>query len=145
MNRKLLTLLLLLITISTISVVVAADTQKIGGVEFNVPDGYTYDADAGTTFLKSLENRKVADVGVFTNDAGELGGTIFIMIYNKDPEASDFPSDYTFENKTINGKNGTFMSAPSRGNIGFQYNDGDKYIFIQALNEDILKEVIKEN
>lgn len=144
MNRKVLTLLLLLIAVSTIAVISAADTQKISGVEFNVPEGYTYDADAGQTFLDSLENRKVDDVGVFTNNAGEVGGTIFIMVYNEDPGTSDFPSDYEFENKTINGKNGTYMSAPSRENIGFEYIDGDKYVFIQALNEDVLKEVIIE-
>lgn len=144
MNRKILAILLLLVALSTIAIVSAAETQKISGVEFNVPEGYTYDADAGNTFLNSLENKKVDDVGVFTNDAGETGGTIFIMVYNEDPGASDFPSDYKFENKTINGKNGTFMTASSRGNIGFQYNEGDKYIFIQALDEDTLKEVIIE-
>ncbi len=144
MNKRILTLLLLLIAVITIAVVSAADTQTISGVEFNVPDGYTYDANAVQTLLNSLENKKVDDVDVFTNDAGEVGGNIFIMVYNEDPGASDFPSDYEFENKTINGKNGTFMSAPSRGNIGFQYTDGDKYIFIQALDEDVLKEVIIE-
>ena len=144
MNKKILTILLILVALSTIAIVSAQDTQTISGVEFNVPDGYTYDAEAGNTFLDSLENRKVDDVDVFTNDAGEVGGTIFIMIYNEDPGASDFPSDYEFENKTINGKKGTFMSAHSRGNIGFQYADGDKYIFIQALDEDVLKEVIIE-
>ena len=58
MNKKLLAILLLLIAVSTIAVVSAADTQKISGVEFNVPDGYTSDADAGNTFLQSLEKGK---------------------------------------------------------------------------------------
>ena len=140
MNKKILTILLLLIAIGTISIVVAADTQKISGVEFNVPNGYSYDADAGATFLNGLENKKVDDVGVFKNDKGE---TVFIMVYNKTPEKSDFPSDYEFVNKTINKKNGTFMSAPSRVNVAFEYADGNKYVVIQAMNEDIIKEVIK--
>lgn len=140
MNKKVLTLFLLLIAVSTIAVVSAADTQKIGGVEFNVPEGYTFDADAGNAFLKSLENGKVSDVGVFKNSNGD---TVFIMIYNKTPETQDFPSDYKFENKTINNKNGTFMSADSRINIAFEYKDGDKFIVIQANDEATLKEVIK--
>ena len=140
MNKKVLTLLLLLIALSTIAVVSAADTQKIGGVEFNIPEGYTYDADAGDSFLNSLENGKVSDVGVFKNSNGD---TVFIMIYNETPETSDFPDDYKFENKTINNKNGTFMSADSRINVAFEYQDGDKFIVIQANDEATLEEVIK--
>lgn len=56
MNKKVLTLFLLVIALSTISIVSAADTQKIGGVEFNVPEEYTFDADAGNA-LRELENR----------------------------------------------------------------------------------------
>ena len=56
MNKKILTLLLLLIAISTISIVSATDTQKIGDLEFNVPDGYTYDADSVDVFLKAFDD-----------------------------------------------------------------------------------------
>lgn len=140
MNKKVLTLFLLLVALSTISIVSAADTQKIGGVEFNVPEGYAFDADTSNAFLDSLEKGKVSDVGVFKNSDGD---TVFIMVYDKTPETSDFPSDYKFENKTINNKNGTFMSADSRINIAFEYQDGDKFIVIQANDEDTLKEVIK--
>ena len=140
MNKKILTILLLLIAVSTIAVVSAVDTQKISGVEFNVPEGYTFDADAGNSFLQSLENGKVSDVGVFKNSDGD---TVFIMIYNETPENSDFPDDYKFENKTISGKNGTFMSAPSRINVAFQYQDGDKYIVIQAMDEKVIEELLK--
>lgn len=140
MNKKVLTILLLLIAVSTIAVVSAADTQKISGVEFNVPEGYTFDADAGNSFLQSLENGKVSDVGVFKNSDGD---TVFIMIYDETPETSDFPDDYKFENKTIAGKNGTFMSAPSRINVAFQYQEGDKYIVIQAMDEKVIEELLK--
>ena len=126
--------------VSTIAIVSAADTQKISGVEFNVPEGYTFDADAGNTFLKSLENKKVDDVGVFKNSDGE---SIFIMVYNETPETSDFPDDYKFENKTIAGKNGTLMSASSRINVGFSYDEGDKYIVIQAKDESVIEELLK--
>ena len=140
MNKKILTILLLLIAVSTIAVVSAADTQKISGVEFNVPEGYTFDEDAGNSFLQSLESGKVSDVGVFKNSAGD---TVFIMIYNETPENSDFPDDYKFENKTIAGENGTLMSAPSRINVAFQYQEGDKYIVIQAMDEKVIEELLK--
>lgn len=140
MNHKVLALLLLIMAVSTISIVSAADTQTISGVKFNTPEGYAFDADTGNAFLDSLENRKVDDVGVFKNNDGD---TVFIMVYNETPETSDFPSDYKFENKTIAGKNGTLMSAPSRMNIAFEYKDGSKYIVIQAMNESIIEELIK--
>ena len=140
MNKKLLALLLLLIVVSTIAVVNAAATQNIGGVEFNVPEGYTFDADASNAFLQSLENRKVSDVGVFKNSNGD---SVFIMIYNETPQNSDFPDDYQFENKTIAGKNGTLMSASSRINVAFQYQDGDKFIVIQAMDEKVIEEILK--
>ncbi len=139
MNRKIMTLLLILIAASAITIVSAADTQTINGVEFNVPDGYTYDADSASAFKNVMEDEKVGDVGVFKNSNDEL---LVIMVYDKDPGVSDLPNDYELENKTINNKNGTLMSAPSRENIGFTYADGDKYIVIQAMNEDVLKQTI---
>ena len=133
-------MLLLLIAVSTIAAVSAADTQKISGVEFNVPEGYAFDADAGNAFLQSLENGKVSDVGVFKNSDGD---SAFIMVYDESPENSDFPDDYKFENKTIAGKNGTFMSAPSRINVAFEYKEGDKFIVIQAMDEKVIEELLK--
>lgn len=140
MNRKILTILLLLIALSTIAIVSATDTQKIGDVEFNVPDGYTYDADSVNVFLQAFEDEPLGDVGVFKNNDDEI---LAIMVYNETPQSQDYPDDYKFENKTINNKTGTLGSAPSRINIAFMYNEGDKYILIQAMNEEVLKEVIK--
>lgn len=141
MNRKILTLLVLLIAISTISIVSAADTQTIGGMEFNVPEGYVYDADSADAFLSAFSDEsEIEDAGVFKNSNDDL---LAILIYGKEPEETDFPSDYKIESKTINGKNGTFFSAPSKINVGFTYNDGDKFVVIQAMNEDIVKQTIK--
>ncbi len=140
MNRKILTVLLLLIAISTIATVNAADTQKIGDVEFNVPEGYTYDADSVNVFLQAFEDEPLGDVGVFKNNDDEI---LAIMVYNETPEDYDYPDDYKFENKTINDKDGTLGSAPSRINVVFMYNEGGKYVLIQAMNEDIIKETIK--
>lgn len=140
MNRKILTLFLLLIALSTIAIVSAADTQKIGDVEFNVPEGYTYDADSVNVFLQAFEDEPLGDVGVFKNNDDEI---LAIMVYNETPQEQDYPDDYKFKNKTINNKTGTLGSASSRINIVFMYNEGDKYVLIQAMNEDVLKETIK--
>jgi hypothetical protein len=139
MNKKVLTLLLLLIAVSTIAVVSAADTQTIGNIEFNIPDGYVYDGDSSNALLQAFDEEKSDDTGVFTNDKGE---SVIIMIYKETPE-TEYPDDYVSENKTINAKNGTLFSAPSRENILFTYNEGDKIVFIQAMDENILKETIK--
>jgi hypothetical protein len=140
MNKKILTLLLLLIAVSTIAIVSAADTQTVGGVEFNVPEGYTYDQESVDYFLASFEgDTKLLDAGIFKNDADEL---LVILVYD-DVAETDFPDDYKMENKTINNKTGTFFSAPSRINVGFTYEDGDKFIAIQAMDEDTVKATIK--
>ena len=139
MNKKILTLLLLLIALSTIAIVSAQDTQTIGDIEFNVPEGYTYDKESVDIFLASFEDdTDLVDAGVFKNDAEEI---LVILVYD-DVSETDFPDDYQMENKTINNKTGTYFSAPSRINVGFTYEDGDKFIAIQAMNEDILKETI---
>ena len=66
MNKKILSILIVLITISTISIVSAADTQTIGDVEFNIPEGYVYDADSVNLFLQAFDDEKeIDDVGVF--------------------------------------------------------------------------------
>lgn len=140
MNKKILTLLLLLIAVSTIAIVSAADTQTVGGIEFNIPKGYSYDQESVDIFMASFEDdTNLVDAGVFKNDADDL---LVILVYD-DVAETDFPDDYKMENKTINNKTGTFFSAPSRINIGFTYEDGDKFVAIQAMNEDILKETIK--
>ena len=139
--KKILTILLILIAASAISIVSAADTQTVGDVEFNVPEGYSFDSDAGDAFLKALDDgSRIDDVGVFKNDNGD---SLMIMVYKEEPGESDYPDDYKFENKTINNKNGTFMSAPSRINVAFLYEEGDKFVLIQAANEGVLKETIK--
>ncbi len=140
MNKKILTVLLLLIAVSTIAVVSAVETQKVGDLEFNVPEGYTYDAQSVDYFLKAFEDEPLGDVGVFKNNDDEI---LAVMVYNETPQEMDYPDDYKFENKTINNKNGTLGTAPSRINLVFMYNEGDKYVLIQAMNEDIIKDVVK--
>ncbi len=140
MNKKILMLLVLLVAVSTIAAVSAADTKTIGGVEFNVPEGYAYDEDSVNIFLQAFEDEPLGDVGVFANEDDEI---LAIMVYNETPDASDYPDDYKFENKTINNKNGTLGSAPSRINVVFMYDDADKYVLIQAMNEDVIKQTIK--
>ncbi|WP_407415125.1 hypothetical protein [Methanobrevibacter sp.] len=140
MNKKILTILLLLIAVSTIAIVSAADTQTVGGVEFNIPEGYTYDKESVDVFLQSFEDDSALnDAGVFKNSDDEI---LVIIVYNDTPE-TDFPDDYKLENKTINNKTGTFATASSRINVGFLYQDGDKYIAIQAMDEDTIKATIK--
>ena len=139
MNKKFLTILFLLMAVSTIAVVSAQNTQ-LSGVEFNVPEGYTFDKDAISTLIQSLEDEKLSDLCVFKNSKGD---TVLIMIYNKYPKNLVFPDDYKVENKTIHGKNGTFMSASSTNKVAFQYPEGDKYIVIQTMDEKVIDEFLK--
>ena len=141
MNKKILSILIVLITISTISIVSAADTQTIGDVEFNIPEGYVFDADSVNLFLQAFDDEKeIDDVGVFKNSDDDI---FAILVYNETTD-TDYPDDYKIENKTISEKNGTLVSAPSRDNIVFMYNnEDDKFIIIQAVDETTIKEAIK--
>ena len=141
MNKKILTLLIVLITVSTIAIVGAADTQTIGDVEFNIPEGYVYDADSVNLFLQAFDDEKeIDDVGVFKNSADDI---FAILVYNETTD-QDYPDDYNIENKTISEKNGTLATAPSGENIVFMYNtEDDKFIIIQAVDETTIEEAIK--
>lgn len=141
MNRKVWVLLILLVAAGTVCVASAADTQKVGGLEFNVPEGYSVDADSADAFQEGFSDEsELEDVGVFKNSNDDI---LAILIYKKEPEDTGFPDDYKVENKTINNKNGTFVSAPSRINVGYMYDDAGKFVLIQAMNEDVLKQTIK--
>lgn len=140
MNKKILALLLILIAISTISIVSAQDTKTIGGVEFNVPEGYTYDADSVSIFLQAFDDDgAIEDVGVFKSSSND---PLAILVYNGTPDM-DYPSDYEIVNKTISGKNGSLVSAPSRANVVFMYNDKNKFVLIQAIDEATIEKTIK--
>ena len=141
MNKKILALFLLVIAVGAVSVVSAQDTQKIADIEFNIPEGYAYDADSADIFLKSFSDESnLEDAGVFKNSDDEI---LAILVYSKEPKDTGFPNDYKVEKKTINNKNGTFVSAPSRINVGFMYDEGDNFVLMQAMNEDVLKQTIK--
>lgn len=139
MNRKILTLLLIIIAVSTISIASAADTKTIGGVEFNVPEGYSSDEDSITVFLQAFDEENVEEVGIFKNSNND---PLAILVY-KEPQNTDYPNDYKIENKTISDKNGTLVSAPSRENVVFMYEEGDKFVLIQALDEATIEQTIK--
>ena len=90
MNKKILAILLLVIAAGAVSVVSAQDTQKIGDIEFNVPDGYTYDADSVDVFLKAFSDESdMKDAGVFKNSDDEI---LAILVYSKEPKDTNFPA-----------------------------------------------------
>ncbi len=140
MNKKILTLLLLLIAISTISIVSAQDTQKIGDVEFNIPEGYVYDEASVNIFLEAFaDDETIDDAGVFVKDDTDL----LAILVCSEAQDSDYVSDYEIENKTIANKTGTLFTAPDETNVVFMYEEGDKFILIQALDEDTIESTIK--
>lgn len=136
MNKKILAVLIILIAVSTISVVSATNTRNIGGVDFNVPAGYTYDRAAVNVFLQIFDDSGMDDVGVFTKGNDDV---LAIVTYTEAPDI-DYPSEYKVKNKKINGKKGTLAKASD--NVMFTYKEDDLYVLIQAVDEDVIKEIV---
>ena len=151
MNKKLLSMLVILIVAAaTISVVSATDavnvngkTISVNGVEFNIPDGYAYDQDSTNTIL--------GNIGMNNGTSAVLakGASNIIAICVLDnPGVNMTLSDLNQQNlpeKTINNKTG-FIQTNSTGDFNltsFEYLDGNKIIIVMATDENMLSSVIK--
>lgn len=140
MNRKLLTLLLIMVVAAaTITVVSAAETVTVNGVEFNVPDGFksqpesdqmsyvAYNGEGKIAFLDS-DNGTAVILGVLDNN----GGVSLDDIKN---------SNSSYIDKTIAGKDG--IIADNGKTLSFIYIENDKLMTIYAPTESLLEETIK--
>lgn len=139
MNRKLLTLLLIMVVAAaTITVASAAETVTVNGLEFNVPDGFktpqelgqmdyvAYNGEGKIAFLDSDDGSSIL-IGVLDNK----GGVSSDDIKN---------SNSSYQDKTIAGKDG--IIADNGKTLSFIYIENDKLMTIYAPTEALLEETL---
>jgi hypothetical protein len=141
MNRKILALLLIMIAaVTALTVVSAADTITVNGMEFNVPDGYSMDP----TFCEfPYEEGGILEgnMTILLNDDDDEDSIMVGVLDNTLSESlSDSLSD-GFDKEKISNKTGFLKEE--KGELTFAYEDGDKVVFIYADDEDLIEEVIK--
>lgn len=139
MNKKILTLLLVIVVAATITFVSAADTATVNGIEFNVPDGYSLVTDQFTVSAYGQDG----DSAMFENANGD--GILIGVLDNKDnlnlgdiDSLSDSSGQYT--NKTIAGKEGILTQNEK---TVFIYLDSDKIVVMSAVDEPTIEAMIK--
>lgn len=141
MNKKLLTILLILVVAATaITYVSAAETVTVHSEEFNVPDGYTYNAEDDFTF--TYDNGDTLGVLAFLWD-----GTDMISISVLDNFAGDTldglkAQNSSFKDKTISGKEGIIAHDDEDGSVYFEYIENGKIITIHASKESLIEKTI---
>ena len=136
MNKLLTFLIILMVAAGTVAVVSAANTEKINGLEFNIPDGYEYDANHSQSLAESV-NISPDQIAGYSN-----GTNIFAIMVMKNPDNRTLDDINTgnFPIKTINGKQGILNDRDDY--IGFAYLDGDKIVSIITLNQSVIDQII---
>lgn len=136
MNRKILSLLLIMVVaVTTMTVVSAADTITVNDVEFNIPDGYAPN--------DALQDVPYEDGGMTGKLSALSRGDDSILIAVVDNTAGatlDNIKNSSYVDKNISGKSGVLMQKEK---VTFSYLDGDKIILLVAPDEATLEKLIK--
>lgn len=150
MNKKTWLMLgILIVAVATIASISAADvvegddnTIKVDGIEFNIPDGYTYDSAKSDELQKGYNSPDdKATVAVL------MKGESFVwIVVGEDGSDSDYEG-YKYDiidswtEKTISGKTG--LVRTEAGTYCFAYVEGKKTILILTSEESIIDSLIK--
>lgn len=155
MNKKLVTILALLIVAGSISAVSAFDlgdifgsgenqTVTVSGLKFNIPDGYEEVAPTKDV-TEMFDNLTVKGANItyklFTKDSS----AIVIATYNNltDSQIKEFMAiDNNATNTTIDGINGT-ITRTTDGVSMFTYSKEGKVVMVSAESKEVISEVIK--
>lgn len=139
MNKKILTLLLVVAVATTVTFVSAAETVTVNGLEFNIPDGYSLTTDQfsvsaygqdGDSALLENTNGDAVLIGVLDNNDNLNLGDIDSL--------SDSSGQHT--NKTIAGHEGLFKQGEK---AVFIYLEDSKIVVISASDESSIETMIK--
>ena len=130
-------MIVMIVAASAIALVSAADTVTINGVDFNVPEGYSYDADLS---LAADEDYGVSPgtIGVLTNGDDQI---IILVGNNTEGSTLDDINTNNLPAKTINGKDGAF-NENANGMQSFAYIEDGKIFVIAAPDEATIEQVI---
>lgn len=140
MNKKILIFLaILIVAVSAVSIVSAAETLKVNGVEFNIPDGYTYD-DSLVEEANQGFNFPQESIGAFSNGNDKV---MIVVIQDQNNQVQDEIDKNPDSQKTINGKTGLLIEDAGDGMQSFMYVDGGKAIAIKTTDASIIDKVIK--
>ena len=141
MNKKVLTLFLAIIVLSTISIVSASDDfHEDYGVTYNVPDGYTFEgAYSALSSMDVVDDSQGASFK-YTKGSDQITVNIFkikssvtndVLKKSLNPGASE---------KTIEDTDGFFTDLGSTAHFDFIQNG--KLVSIEAPSEDLIEDML---
>lgn len=126
MNKKILIVCLIAVAIVSVGVVSAADTFTLGGIDFNIPDGFKKD------------DAKSNDTSVWLKSNND--SVLVSVLDSKGVPLEKMKDDGDVE-KNIAGKQGYFSQG--KYSVFFLYKEGDKFVHIGAGDEATIEAIIK--
>ena len=151
MNKKIFTVLALLIVVTSISAVSAFDlgdifgisgdeTVNIKGIDFNIPAGYKEDSTNPFNIIEGfIKDGYDLDGKVYKKDNTEVG--IFVYKYNSsDSDYDDIISN--FANETTINDVGGFIEFDDKDYV-FVYTQDDSIVMIASNDKNVIGDFIK--
>ena len=144
-TKRIMVICLILITVfASATVVFSADTAKVGGIDFNIPDGFSENVSLAQDGLEGTSDNNFNVTGsmkVFFK--GEDILVILVMEFDSADEVKsvmDNASEMATA-QTYNGKEGWF-SDEGQGAYSFVYSQDNKIISISTNDKNIFESVI---
>ena len=150
MNKKIFTVLALLIVVTSITAVSAFDlgdifgagkneTVTIKGIDFNIPEGYKESSTNPFNIIEGfLKDGYDFDGKVYTKDKTDVG--IFVYKYNStDSDSADILSG--FSNKTTINDVGGFIEFDDNDYV-FVYTKDDCIVMIASNDKNVIEDFI---
>lgn len=140
-KRILIGLAILCILSVTITSIYATQNTNVGGINFNIPNGFTEDTTYG-------DNGVIEPDGVISYTRGYYDSSMHIIhisvcIYDgwKTITVDDIIND-TQTKETINGHEGLVERDPDNGLYHFSYFDGDVLCTVSVEDENLFEQII---
>ena len=144
-KRLLLIFLILVAAVASLSIVSADNSVKVGGIDFNIPDGFSEDKAYAKDGIKVLYADQFHTNGYmkeFDNGGSNIG--IRVMEFNSTDEVKkvyEFDKDRIGGTKSINGKDGVYGETGD-GFASFSFCKDKKYVIVSTNDESLFEKVI---
>ena len=149
-KRILLIGLILVAVAASISFVAADSSVKVGGIDFNIPDGFTENEEAALDSNSArfpMDDGDIQCVGSYKEFRKGSDG-IGIEVYEFDsPDDAKIAQDHDMKSfngtkKTINGHEGIYLKG--NGIYGFNFCKDNCYISVGSTDESLLEKIVSK-
>ena len=148
-KRILLIGLILVAVAASLSIVSADSSVKVGGIDFNIPDGFDENKsvaiDGANGSYNTLDSGKIPCNMSFKGfDKGK--DTIGIMVFEFDsPDGAKKAQDYDKDHlggtaKTVNGHEGVYFEQ--NGSYAFHYCKDKTYVSVETKDKSLIEKVV---